>query len=289
MKRIYSLLLIIPLMLACGKSGQKEAAVQTETAIPVRIGHVHEKSVVSRFRVTGEVAPMWKLDVMSDAAGKIIEKRAVLGDRVKKEQLLARLLQDVPGMEYAPVAIDAPAGGVIVADMIEVGAMVTPQRPIYTLARLDSVLVIARLLESDWSKLRAGSRCSIAVDALPGRTFAGRVRKLLPQVDARTHTGAAEIVTANGDLALRPGMSVECEFVTGTRTTLVLPLDALVRSGAGYWAAKIVDGRAKFTALSAGEIVDQEIVVSGDIRLGDAVVVYGQNLLQDGSAVKIVD
>ncbi len=290
MKQIIPCMLLVALFLACGKSPQQETGVQpaVDTRIPVRVALVHEKIVTDRFRVSGEIAPLWSLDVQSDAAGKIIEKRVVLGERVHKDQVLARLLQDVPGMEFGPVDIKAPANGIIMADMIEVGSRVTPQRPAFTIANLDSVLVYARLLESDWSRLRAGSRCSIRVDALPGRDFAGRVRKLPPALDARTRTAAAEIVLANGGQALRPGMSVDCEFETGSRKALMLSLDAISRAGAGYRVIKIVDGRAQFTEISAGDIIGQEMVVSGKIELGETVVVYGQNMLQEGALVVIV-
>lgn len=289
MKRIFPILLVLPLLAVCGKSEQAAVPVQAETKVPVRIARVHERNVISRLKISGDIAPLWKIDILSDAAGRIIEKKAQLGERVQKGQVLARLVQDIPGMEYRPVDIDAPASGVIIADMVEAGAMVTLQRPLYTMAKLDSVLVNARILESDWGKLRAGSRCIIQADALSGRRFNGRVRRLLPQVDARTRTATAEIVVSNHDLLLYPGMSVDCEFETGSRRALALPLDALIRSGAGYRAARIIGGRTRFVTLAAGEIIDQEIVISGSIALDDTVVVYGQNLLQEGSAVVIVD
>lgn len=294
MKQPFKLLLLplsllLPLLLACGKPDQQAAKDQTEARIPVRVARVAERRVTSILRLTGEVAPLWKLDVYSDAAGKIIEKRAQLGERVGRGQVLARLRQEIPGMEYSPVAIEAPAAGLILGDMVEEGAMVTPQRPVYTLAGVESVLVQARVLESDWNKLRPGAACALTAAAVPGRRFNGRVRRLWPQVDARSRTAGAEIIVANAEQLLRPGMSAECEFATGSRLALLAPLDALIRSGAGYRAARISGGRARFTTLSAGEIVAGEIVVSGGIAAGDTVVVYGQNLLQEGAAVTVVE
>jgi multidrug efflux pump subunit AcrA (membrane-fusion protein) len=288
MKRLLSALLILPLSLACVDRDQK-AVEQPEANTPVRIAQIQEKRVVTRLHLAGEIVPLWKVDLYSNTTGKVIEKRAHIGDTVKKSQILARLMQDVPGMEYAPAVIEAPAAGCILADPIEEGTLVTQQRPVYTLARLDSVLVNARVLESDWVRLRTGSRCLLRADALPGHTFAGQVRKLLPQVDTRSRTGSVEIIVANTALLLTPGMSVECTFETGTRTALVVPLDALIRNGAGYRTVKIVDGRARFITLAAGEITGQEMITGGPVAVNDTVVVYGQNLLQDGARVEIAE
>lgn len=283
------LLPLLPLLLACGRPDRKAAEEQTEVRIPVRIARVEERRITGTLRLNGEVAPLWQLDVYSDAAGRIIEKRAQLGERVARGQLLARLRQEIPGMEYSPVAIEAPVAGLLLGDMVELGAMVTPQRPVYTLAGVESVLVQVRVLESDWNKLRLGAACTLTAAAVPSRRFQGRVRRFWPQVDARSRTAGAEIVVANAGQLLRPGMSAECEFATGSRLALLAPLDALIRNGAGYRVARISRGRARFTTLTAGEIIAGEIVVSGDIAARDTVVVYGQNLLQDGAAVAIVE
>ncbi len=223
-----------------------------------------------------------------DAAGKVIEKQAQVGQRVQRGDVLARFIQDVPGLEFSPIAIETPVSGVIMSDEVEVGAKITPQRPCFVIGTLDTLFVNVRLIESDYRLVRSGQSCTVTAPALPGEQFAGKVVRIEPQVDSRTRTAVAVVRTANRGDRLRPGMAAVCEFTAGSRKALTLPYDAVIRVGAGYRIVKVVDGRARIAEVRCGEILEREIEVLEGLSPNDLVVSYGQNLLQEGMPVTLV-
>lgn len=275
-------------MISCNKPQQQEPPTpQAERTIPVQVVKVSEKKFAERIRVNGLLNPLWRVEVYSTSSGKIIDKQVQLGDRVSRGQVLTRLIQDIPGLEFSPITVDAPVSGVIVADQTEVGARISPQRSCFEIANLDTLTVNAQLIESDVSLIKKNSPCRITVPALPSQQFKGFVWRIDPQLNSRTRTAEAVIRLVNSSQTLRPGMSATCEFEVMQRTVLTLPLDALVQVGAGYRIVKILNGRARFADINGGTIMNNDMEVFGDVALNDLVVVYGQNLLQDGSAVEI--
>lgn len=291
MRKISILMLLVFFIWGCGERQAAEETVVEKPVekIPVRVTQVAAETVAEQLTVRGDIAPLWYVDIFPDGAGKIISKNADVGDRVKANDVVAQMKQDIPGMQFSPSPIESPVSGTITVSMIEIGSMVSPQRPVFTVSQLDSVLVQAHVLESDVTKISVNSVCNITADALPGKRFSGRVRTINPLLDARTRTATVEIVLANDGGQLKPGMSVTCRFLQNNRSVLTVPLDAVNRTGIAYSVVKISGNTAVIIPVQSGEILNDRIEISGDIAVDDTVVVYGQNLLQDGSLVEIVE
>ena len=67
---------------------------------------------------------------------------------------------------------------------------------------------------------------------------------------------------------------------------LQIPIGALFRSG-GEWAAFAVsDGRADLRKIEVGRINDEFAQITGGLDDGDTVILYPNDVLQDGSLVE---
>lgn len=287
-KAIVVIIIFLGLLpVGCGKKQSVPAGLSEP--IPVRVTSPTVREIAELLVLNGTAESLRSVEVFADVAGKVIEKPAQLGKRVQKGETLARLVQDVPGMVFSPVSVEAPISGVVLGDFAEVGSRLTPQRACFSIGVIDTILIKARLLESDFSRVKIGAFCKVTADALPDATFNGRLRKIAPIIDSRSRTAVAEIILPNSGGRVLPGMAVKCEFAVGSRSALTVPLDAVTRLDADYRLVKVVDGRAQFATVTGGAILDGEMEVMGDLSAKDLVVVYGQNLLQDGSPVKIVE
>lgn len=282
---------IISIIFLAGCGHQQEKQVETkaiaEQRIPVKAAAVVEQEISEQITMTGEIASLRQIDIFPTAAGKIIDEKVVLGQRVKRGQALAHLIQDVPGMEFSPVAVAATISGHVTRDGVEVGAKVSPQRAVYTISQIDSVYMLARAMESDLAKVKMKMPVLVQVDTYPGKIFKGRVSQISPQLDGRSRTATAKIILANPGLDLKPGMFAKCSIETGKRSSLVIPLDAVIHSGTLQYIYKIEGDSVSRMAIQAGAIIDSLVEVKGKLAAGDQVVVYGQNLLRDGSLVHI--
>jgi cobalt-zinc-cadmium efflux system membrane fusion protein len=99
----------------------------------------------------------------------------------------------------------APTDGTIIEKKVAVGDQVTEQTPLFRLANLDKVWVIANAFERDMGKLAIGQSATVRLRAYPDRTFRGKVTWVSRVVDERTRTLAVRVELDNRDRLLKPG------------------------------------------------------------------------------------
>jgi len=78
-------------------------------------------------------------------------------------------------IDLAHRTIDASFDGIVDATFVDVGEYVTPGTRLVMYHAPENVWIDANVKETEFSRLRVGSRASITVDAFPGRTFEGEV------------------------------------------------------------------------------------------------------------------
>ena len=134
----------------------------------------------------------------------------------------------------------APFAGVIAKISGEVGEFATPSPPgIPTPPAVDLIddscmYVSAPIDEVDVSRVRVGQPAAITIDAIPGKKFAGRVRRIAPYVldvekQARTADVEVEFVDPADIKALLVGYSADVEIILDVRENAVrIPTQALL-------------------------------------------------------------
>ena len=78
-------------------------------------------------------------------------------------------------IDLAHRTIDASFDGIVDATFVDVGEYVTPGTRLVMYHAPENIWIDANVKETEFSRLRVGSRASITVDAFPGRTFEGEV------------------------------------------------------------------------------------------------------------------
>ncbi len=71
--------------------------------------------------------------------------------------------------------LKAPLAGVILVRQAELGEVVSPGTPVYTLADLDHIWVRVYVPETDLGRIKWGQDVSVATDTYPGKRYHGRV------------------------------------------------------------------------------------------------------------------
>jgi HlyD family secretion protein len=123
--------------------------------------------------------------------------------------------------------IRAPVSGIVISRSIDVGQTVAAafQAPVlfYIAKDLRNMQVDTSVSESDVGKLRPGMPVSFTVDAYPDHPFAGTVRQIRnsPQTIQSVVTYDAVIDVDNSQLALKPGMTANVEFVVAKESDVV--------------------------------------------------------------------
>jgi RND family efflux transporter MFP subunit len=127
----------------------------------------------------------------------------------------------------------------------------------------------------------------VTFEALPGLEVIGRVSAVIPRADpkARTFPVKARIDNPGGRIGI--GMLARVALGAGAQAlALIVPKDAVVDQGAGQQVFLIGDdGTVQQVAIATGRGFGEWIVVEGDLRPGQKVVVRGNERLMPGQQV----
>jgi RND family efflux transporter MFP subunit len=214
------------------------------------------------------------------------------------ESAKAALAQAQAQLQLARVNLEnafivSPMDGVVARRYVDPGSMLTASTPVVRIVEMTPLKLVLAVPDRLLSTIRAGQTAvTVALDAVPGRTFDCTVSRVWPTVDAATRTATAEVLldnerTENGDWLLRPGMYATASLTLVSRKdVLAVPASAVTR----VFDRKVlfvVDGegtahaRDVATGIRSGERVE---ILSG-LAAGEEYVVMGQNKLTDGVPV----
>ena len=186
----------------------------------------------------------------------------------------------------------SPINGYVTARNFDVGDMFSMSAPLFTVQQVVPVKLLVGISENEYTKVKKGDVVSITVDALPSRTFTGKVNRLYPTINAATHTFNAEVIVQNADRALRPGMFARVTVNFGTNHRIVLPDRCIVKQeGPGQKFVYLLrsDDTVSYVPVTVGRHMGAEYEVVDGVTEGDTVVSKGQTVLKDGIKVVVLN
>ena len=186
----------------------------------------------------------------------------------------------------------SPINGYVTARNFDVGDMFAMSAPLFTVQQVVPVKLLVGISENEYTKVKKGDVVSITVDALPGRSFSGKVSRLYPTINATTHTFNAEVVVQNSDRALRPGMFARVTVNFGTNHRIVLPDRCIVKQeGTGQRFVYLLraDDTVSYVPVTLGRHIGAEYEVVDGVQEGESVVSKGQAALKDGVKVVVLN
>jgi membrane fusion protein, copper/silver efflux system len=204
---------------------------------------------------------------------------------------------EVPASEIAQIeatgqvrehlTINSPASGYITERNALPNMYVQPETRLYAVADLSTVWVYAAVFQNELGALKIGSPASLTVDSYPGRTFAGRVDFILPQVDATTRTVRVRLVFVNPGLQLLPGMFVNVRLQIPMGRQVVIPAASVFQSGTRQIA--FVDrgnGYLEPREIETGSRVEDEFIVLKGLQPGERIITSANFLIDSESQLQ---
>ena len=200
--------------------------------------------------------------------------------RARVAQAAAAL--DLARANLAKTVLRAPFDGVVAELRTEVGEWIgpsppgVPMPPVLDLIETSAIYVSAPLDEVDIAKVRAGLPVRVTLDAFPGRSFPGTVRRVAPYVldlEAQNRTFEIEVELDDPPEARRlpPGASADVEVVLDAREgALRVPSYAV---GDGSKVLVVRDGTLREQPVKTGLRNWEFAEVTEGLAPGEAVVV----------------
>ena len=224
-----------------------------------------------------------------DATFEYEQARAAVAEA---KAILARRQLD---LRYATVS--APIDGRIDQAMVTEGALVNAadSEPMALVQQIDQVYVDVRQPASQLPEMRKGvvdgSALSVAIIGANGQVHEQPGQLLFSgiNVDARTGDVVLRVLVDNPKRELLPGMFVRARVPRGAASQLpLLPQQAVLRSAGGQAYAWVIggDGKAVIRTIEIDGSVDRQWIVRSGLKVGERVVVEGQERLQEGRLVE---
>ena len=232
-------------------------------------------------RMEREVGASSLANVTDDARDLVASARRRLAYWDISEEQIDRLLEtrDV----RKSLTLHAPMSGVVMEKDVLEGQSFPTGKNLYMIADLSEVWVNAEIFESDAGLVREGMTAEITVDALPGRSWSGRVEYVYPMLTDRTRSMRARVVLPNPGGRLKPGMYATVRLSASVGETLTVPRTAVMYSG---------ERAVVFVDMEGGALMPHEVVVGisgaeyvevAGVEAGQRVVTSAQFLLDSES------
>ncbi|SAL83875.1 HlyD family secretion protein [Caballeronia terrestris] len=189
----------------------------------------------------------------------------------------------------------ADHAGVITSEQADTGQNVTAGQPVYNLAWNGDIDVVCDVPESALLALAVGERAQITLAALPGRTFAARVRELSPAADQQSRTYRAKLTLESPTPDVRLGMTADVTFAqtsasqTPRASTFTLPSTALFHDDKqpAVWVVK-PDNALELRRVDVARYGERTVTVTRGLNAGERVVWQGVHTVSAGEKVRVV-
>lgn len=198
--------------------------------------------------------------------------------------------------QLARMRIEAPFDGVAGIRSVNVGDYVKDGADLVNVEDLSSVLLDFRLAERYVSRIKTGQPVEAQLDAMPGKSFKGKVDAVDSLLDANGRSLLVRARLPNSSGELRSGMFARTRVVFATRANaLVVPEEALVPLAGKQYLVKVVDGPngkvSQRIEARIGMRLPGKVEILEGLAAGDVVVTAGQTRLLRGESLplRVVD
>lgn len=194
------------------------------------------------------------------------------------EAMIERLASGEEPLDLLPVP--APFAGSLIEAHALAGEAVAAGSPIFTLADLSVVNVVAEVPEQELAALRIGQPATIELAAFPGAFVEGVVERVKERLDPSTRTAHAVVQVRNPDGRLLPGMFASVRLGPpggGARETRpVLPSTAVITDGSErYVFVEIAPLTYERRDVVVSTLAEGRLVIRSGLTGGERVVTLG--------------
>ncbi|BEP65241.1 efflux RND transporter periplasmic adaptor subunit (plasmid) [Variovorax sp. V213] len=272
-------------------------AVQTRVA-----GYIEQLSVrapMERVRKGQALATVFAPDWLGPQNEWLALKRsgvsadliAAARDRMRALSIPAELIRrsEEIGTAQARHVLTAPIDGVVAELGVREGVAVAPGTTLFRIAGLHKVWAVTEIPEAQAVRLVRGQKAKAVLQADASQSFDGALDEILPEINTSTRTLKARFEVDNKNGKLTPGMLLHLQVAGPASTRLVVPSEAVIRTGRrAVVIVRRADGAFEPRDVSLGADAGDDTEVVSGLAEGDQVVASGQFLIDSEARLRSV-
>ncbi len=253
------------------KGSKREVNARSNLAVQdlEKIKKLHEKGIAS-------------LQQLQDAES---EKDAWSG---RKSLIQAQI--DMREYDLKVSKIVAPFNGYITKESTQIGEWLDKGGPVVELVDIDKTEIKVDIPEQYIDDIEKGDSVTIKFDAFPEGQIQGEITSIVPQADSAARTFPVKIEIDNQDHRIKSGMLARVSFLVGSpKLVKLVPKDAIVEQNKNYFIYLVNNGSAQPVPVDRGLSYKELIEIIGPVETGQLVVIRGNERLQPGQPVQIIN
>lgn len=183
--------------------------------------------------------------------------------------------------------LTSPVGGVIQSLDVREGMTLAAGATLARINGLETVWLVVEVPEAQVAGLQAGQGVEAQLPAYPGETLQGEIQAVLPQANRDSRTVPVRIELSNAEQRLRPGMTAEVMMTRQEDAALLVPTEALIRTGRRTLVMVAEEGgRFRPVEVRTGRETEDRTVILAGLEEGQQVVASGQFLLDSEASLR---
>ncbi|WP_338446990.1 efflux RND transporter periplasmic adaptor subunit [Pelagerythrobacter marensis] len=204
------------------------------------------------------------------------------------ESLIARVTRT--RTPHSTITVTAPISGAITQLSVRPGMTVAAGQTLAEIADFAPIWLEAAVPERLAGTVRVGQPVGATLTAFPGERFAGRIIDILPSASEESRTITVRARLANPGRRLKPGMFAQVSLAPERREALLVPSEAVIRTGART-LVMIAQGKGGYrpAEVRIGREANGRTEVLEGLAPGEDVVTSGQFLLDSEASLSGID
>ncbi len=196
--------------------------------------------------------------------------------------------------QLADGIVRAPRDGFIARRNIDVGSLVGPSMPAFSLIDTRWVRVSFGVPDTSMQLVHLGQKIPINTEA--AGDFEGRVTSIAPNADPKTRVFSVEVTLANPGGRLKAGMIANLALhESRPQQVTAIPLAAVLRSPQDPNGFMVMEPQpvaggyvAHARTIQIGEAYGDKIEVTSGLKPGDRVIITGASLVHSGDRLQFI-
>ncbi len=200
-----------------------------------------------------------------------LEVSGMAADMIKALLKTGKIVMTLP--------IRSGVDGVVTHQDVSVGELVGPDKHLFTITDLSTVVVIADLPEVESNGIKIGDTVKVRIPSMPGKVFTAKISWISDMVNAETRTVPIRATLENKERNFKINMFADIELRALPQTVLACPKSAVqdkdgnkivfVQEGDRYVEKRVELGRddEKYSQIISGLQEGEQVVTTGSLML----------------------
>ncbi|CAN5835464.1 efflux RND transporter periplasmic adaptor subunit [soil metagenome] len=260
-----------------------------------------------RFRAQASAADLTQAQATLSADEKLLERYAQLieagaVDQQTYDNLEARVESGRAAVQQARAALNttqwdlgkstvrAPFAGTVGKRHVQLGQSVDSQDVLFDLVDDQPIAIRFDVSEVHAGEIEVGDRVEFRVRSDTVATRIAIVDYVSPEIDPQSRTFEVTAAYTNPDRGVRPGAYADVLVTTGVHEDAPLvPEEALYTEGTANYVYVVEDSTAHRREVQVGSRRNGMVEILEGVRAGEVAITAGQQGLQEGALVHIVE